>query len=113
MRLALFASVLTAIVMWFVLADTPARSQQSETKPATCQTCGQAKSCPHCGHPHGGWGGAHQWEYKCVHQSERPSKKAAEAMTEQFTGLGEEGWHLAKADGGFWCFSRMPVPPAQ
>jgi len=112
MRLALFASALTATIMWFALGNnTPARSQQSETKPATCQTCGQAKNCPSCGQAHHGWGGPHKWEYKCVHQSERPSKKAAEAMTEQFTGLGEEGWHLAKADGGFWCFTRMP--PAQ
>lgn len=107
MRLALFASALTALVMWFALGNTPARSQQAETKPATCQTCGQKKDCPYCGHPHAGWRGPHKWEYKCVHQSERASGKAAEAMTTQFNGLGEEGWRLAKADSGFWCFSRV------
>ncbi|MGD8606498.1 MAG: hypothetical protein PVH21_04350 [Myxococcales bacterium] len=108
MRLALFASLLTGIVMWFALGNTPARSQQPETKPAptTCQSCGQAKGCPYCGHPHG-WKGMHKWEYKCVHQSEKPSKKAAEAMSEQFTALGDEGWRLKKADDGFWCFARI------
>lgn len=113
MRLALFASLLTAIVMWFALGNAPARSQQSETKPASppCQTCGQGKDCPYCGHPHRGWPGPHKWEYKCVHQSERPNKKAADAMTEQFTALGDEGWRLKKADGGFWCFAR--IRPAQ
>jgi len=23
-----------------------------------------------------------------------------------FSGLGEEGWRLARADNGFWCFMR-------
>jgi hypothetical protein len=27
-------------------------------------------------------------------------------MTAQFSGPGEEGWRLAKADNGFWCFTR-------
>lgn len=106
MRLALLASALTAVVMWFALADTPARSQQAETKPMTCENCPRAKACPHCAHPHA-WKGQHRWEYKCVHQSERANNKAAEAMTAQFSGLGDEGWRLAKADNGFWCFSRM------
>jgi len=42
-----------------------------------------------------------------VHQSERASKKAAEEMSAQFSALGEDGWRLAKADAGFWCFSRV------
>lgn len=122
MRLALLASTLTAGVMWLTLGGTPAQSQ-TEAKPATCETCGRGTSCPYCakgadcphcmqgaaspnckGHPRYG---AHKWEYKCVHQSERANKKAAEAMTEQFNGLGEDGWRLAKADAGFWCFIRI------
>ncbi|MDH4281978.1 MAG: hypothetical protein OEV36_04955 [Myxococcales bacterium] len=107
MRLALLASALTAGVMWLALGGAPAQSQKEE-KSATCQTCGQGSSCPHCqGYPHHGWQGMHKWEYKCVHQSERPNKKAAEAMTEQFNGLAEDGWRLAKADDGFWCFHRI------
>jgi hypothetical protein len=116
MRFALLASALTAAAMWLALGGIPAQSQ-TEAKPATCQSCGKSGNCPHCakgtdcpyckGHPHRGWHGAHKWEYKCVHQSERANKKAAEAMSAQFSGLGEDGWRLAKADGGFWCFSRM------
>ncbi len=106
MRLALLASALTAVVMWFAMGDTPARSQQSPDTPAACPKCAMAKSCPQCGHGHG-WRAAHDWEYKCVHQSERASNKAAEAMTTQFNGLGEQGWRLAKADNGFWCFTRI------
>ena len=34
-------------------------------------------------------------------------KKAADAMSAQFSALGEDGWRLAKADAGFWCFSRV------
>lgn len=107
MRLALLASALTAVVMWFALGDTPARSQQADTKPVPCQTCARAKACPYCGQPPHGWKAQHRWEYKCVHQSDRASNKAAEAMTAQFNGLGDEGWRLAKADNGFWCFSRV------
>lgn len=122
MRLALLASTLTAGAMWFALGGAPAQSQ-TEAKPATCETCGRGTSCPHCakgadcphcmqgaacphckGHPRYG---AHKWEYKCVHQSERANKKAADVMTEQFNGLGEDGWRLAKADSGFWCFIRI------
>lgn len=124
MRLAVLASVLTAAAMWLALGGHPAQSQ-TEAKPATCEGCGKpacphcaagkdcphctyGKACPHCGkHPHGGWFGAHKWEYKCVHQSDRASKKAAEDMTAQFNALGGEGWRLAKADNGFWCFSRI------
>jgi hypothetical protein len=122
MRLALLASTLTAAAMWLALGGAPAQSQ-TEAKPATCATCGQGsggphcakgadcpyfadgKACPHCtGHPHFR---QHKWEYQCVHQSERANKKAADAMTEQFNALGEEGWRLAKADAGFWCFMRI------
>lgn len=107
MRLAFFASVLTAGIMWLALGGAPAQSQK-EAKPTTCQSCGQGSSCPHCkAHPHHGWQGMHQWEYQCVHQSERVSKKAAEAMTAEFNALGKDGWRLAKADGGFWCFHRI------
>jgi hypothetical protein len=105
MRLAALTSMLTAGLMWLALGGNPAQSQ-TEAKPATCQTCGKAgaSSCPHCkGH---GYHGAYKLEYKCVHQSERANKKAAEAMTAQFSGLGEGGWRLAKVDNGFWCFSR-------
>jgi hypothetical protein len=28
-------------------------------------------------------------------------------MTQQFSGLGAQGWKLVDADGGIWCFSRM------
>ncbi|MGB8330448.1 MAG: hypothetical protein WCE62_10000 [Polyangiales bacterium] len=119
MRIVLLASALTAGVIWLALGGAPVQSQ-TEAKPATCETCGQAGSCPYCAKgadcPHGKTCphckgnpryGAHKWEYKCVHQSERADKKAAEAMTEQFNGLGAEGWRLAKADNGFWCFMRM------
>jgi hypothetical protein len=117
MRLAALASMLTAGLMWLALGGNPAQSQsQSEKEPTACQTCGQggASSCPHCaakkGCPHckgHGFHGAHAFEYKCVHQSERANKKAADAMSAQFSGLGEDGWRLAKADNGFWCFSRF------
>jgi hypothetical protein len=117
MRFAALASMLTAGLMWLALGGNPAQSQsQSEKEPTACQPCGQggASSCPHCaakkGCPHGkghGYPGAHTFEYKCVHQSERANKKAADAMTAQFSGLGEDGWRLAKADSGFWCFSRV------
>jgi len=107
MRLALLTSVLTAGVMWLALGGNPAQSQ-TESKPAMCQSCGKTCDCPHRqGHPHHGWQGPHQWEYKCVHQSERPNKKAAEAMTHQFNALGKDGWRLTETDGGFWCFSRI------
>ena len=105
MRLAALSSILTAGLMWLALGGNPAQSQ-TEAKPATCQSCGKAgaSSCPHCkGH---GYHRAHKHEYKCVHQSERANKKAAEAMSAQFSGLGEEGWRLADVDSGFWCFSR-------
>ena len=70
----------------------------------TCATCAKGKACAHCGkgHPHHGKWGSHRWEYKCV----RPAKKP-EAMTKQFSGLGDQGWRLVEADGGIWCFSRM------
>jgi hypothetical protein len=79
----------------------------------TCPHCAEGKACPHCkqgkacahcgkGHPHHGHWGSHTWEYKCV----RPAKKP-EAMTQQFSGLGDQGWRLVEADGGVWCFSRM------
>ena len=82
------------------------------TEGKTCPHCKQGKACAHCGKGHahhgcqGKWG-SHKWEYKCVHQSERANKKAAEAMSAQFSGLGENGWRLAKADAGFWCFARV------
>ncbi|MBT8469322.1 MAG: hypothetical protein HKN10_17145 [Myxococcales bacterium] len=92
MRSVLFASALTASLMWLALGSAPAESQPD------------GKACAHCGkgHPHHGHWGAHKWEYKCV----RPGKKP-DAMTQQFSGLGAEGWRLAEADGGVWCFSRM------
>ncbi|MCZ6806000.1 MAG: hypothetical protein O7F08_03545 [Deltaproteobacteria bacterium] len=105
MRLALLASVLTAGAMWLALGGAPVRSQ-TEAAPSECATCGQAKACPHGAAKGHGWHHAHRHEYKCVHQSARTSKKAADAMTAQFSGLGEEGWRLAKADNGFWCFMR-------
>lgn len=130
MRSVLFASALTAGLMWLALGSAPVESQ-SDGKAASCQTCGQGAACPHCaagkdcphctdgktcphckqgkacahcgkGHPHHGKWGSHKWEYKCV----RPARKP-EAMTKQFSGLGAEGWRLVEADGGVWCFSRM------
>ncbi len=130
MRSVLLASALTAGVMWLALGSAPAESQ-SDGKAASCQTCGQSAACPHCAagkdcphrtegktcphckqgkasaqcgksHPHHGSWGSHTWEYKCV----RPAKKP-DAMTQQFSGLGDEGWRLVEADGGVWCFSRM------
>lgn len=106
MRLALLASVLTAGVMWFALGGAPVQSQTGAGA-TQCTTCGQGKVCPHCAGKGHGWHHAHKYEYKCVHQSERSSKKAADAMTAQFSGLGEDGWRLAKADNGFWCFKRV------
>ena len=106
MRYALLASVLTAGVMWFALGGAPVRSQ-TDTASSQCTTCGQAKACRHCAGKGHGWHQTHPYEYKCVHQSERTSKKAADAMSAQFSGLGEEGWRLAKADNGFWCFMRV------
>jgi len=122
MRFALLASSLTAAAMWFVLGGAPAQSQTA-AKPATCETCGAGSNCPHCAKgidcPHCKDGKAcphckghscyraHKFEYKCVHQSEREDKKAAAAMTSEFNALGADGWRLAKADDGFWCFSRI------
>ena len=103
MRLALFASALTAAAMWVALGGAPVLSQEEPTK-RPCATCAQSKACPPCGH---GSGHPHRYDYKCVHQSERTTKKAAEAMTAQFTSLGQDGWRLAKADNGFWCFMRV------
>lgn len=134
MRSVLLASALTAGVMWLALGGAPAQSQ-ADDKAASCETCAQGSDCPHCAEgktcphctegkacPHckqgktacthcgksqghhgcrGKWG-SHKWEYKCV----RPNKKP-EAMTKQFSGLGENGWKLAQADGGVWCFSRI------
>ena len=70
---------------------------------AACPHCAKGKSCTHCGHhgKHGKWG-AHKWDYKCV----RPQKKPAD-MTKQFKALGDQGWKLAEADGGIWCFVKM------
>jgi len=128
MRLTILASLFTAGAMWIALGGNPAQSQD-QAKPASCQTCGQSaagtscphcakgQSCPHCdqgkacahcnGGPHHGWHAFHKHEYKCVHQSERANKKAADEMSAQFSALGEDGWRLAKADAGFWCFSRV------
>lgn len=93
------------------------------TAGASCPHCTDGKDCPHCakgekacphsakgaacghcgkGHPrHGKWG-SHKWEYKCVLPPKKP-----DAMSKQFSGLGERGWRLVEADGGVWCFSRM------
>jgi hypothetical protein len=133
MRSVLLASALTAGVMWLVLDGTPAQSQtdagavscQTCAKGANCPHCAAGKDCPHCTEGkvcphckqgqacahcgkgqahrgcHGKWG-SHKWEYKCV----RPNKKP-DAMTKQFSGLGDEGWRLVEADGGIWCFSRI------
>jgi hypothetical protein len=116
MRLAALASILTAGVMWLALGGNPVQSQSS-SKPATCEACARkgggsecshCQGCPHCkGGSHHGWHGAHKWEYKCVHQSERANKKAAAAMTQQFSAMGEDGWSLSRADNGFWCFRRV------
>ena len=133
MRSVLLASALTAGVMWLALGGAPAQSQ-TDAAAASCQTCAQGADCPHCAagktcphctegkacphckqgkacahcgkskaHQgcHGKWG-SHKWEYKCV----RPAKKP-EAMTKQFSGLGDEGWKLMDADGGIWCFGRV------
>ena len=130
MRSVLLASVFTAGLLWLALGGAPAESQ-ADGKASSCQTCGQSAECPHCaagedcphctegkdcphckqgkacahcgkGHPHHGHWGSHKWEYKCV----RPGKKP-DAMTQQFSGLGDEAWRLVEADGGVWCFSRM------
>ena len=116
--------------MWLAFGGAPVQSQ-ADDKAVSCQTCAQGSSCPHCaagkecphcthgktcpyctqgkacahcgkGHGHHGKWGSHKWEYKCV----RPGKKP-DAMTKQFSGLGEEGWRLVEADGGIWCFSRV------
>ena len=72
-------------------------------KGKACPHCAKGKTCSHCGHHghHGKWG-SHKWDYKCV----RPPKKPAD-ITKQFKALGDEGWRLAEADGGIWCFSKM------
>lgn len=130
MRSVVLASALTAGLMWLAFGGAPAQSQADE-KAVSCQTCAQSGSCPHCaagkecphcthgktcpyckqgkgcahcgkGHGHHGKWGSHKWEYKCV----RPGKKP-DAMTKQFSGLGDEGWRLVEADGGIWCFSRV------
>ncbi len=130
MRSVVLASALTAGLMWLAFGGAPAQSQADE-KAVSCQTCAQSGSCPHCaagkecphcthgktcpyckqgkgcahcgkGHGHHGKWGSHKWEYKCV----RPGKKP-DAMTKQFSGLGDEGWRLVEADGGIWCFSRI------
>ncbi len=131
MRFAALGSIVTAGLMWLALGGMPAQSQTKKSseasacqscgkgtacegcaKGAACQgACGQAKSCPYHDGGHGWPRGGHPHEYKCVHQSERPSGKAADAMSAQFSALGAEGWHLAKADNGFWCFKR-PKPAA-
>lgn len=122
MRFALLASVLTAGAMWLALGGAPAQSQ-TDAKAVSCQTCGQGAACPHCPQGkacsncgkgqgkgkaqqgcHGKWG-SHKREYKCV----RPTKKP-DAMSQQFSGLGEDGWRLVQADGGVWCFSRIRSP---
>ena len=134
MRSVLLASALPAGAMRLALGGAPAQSQ-ADDKAASCETCAQGSDCPHCAEgktcPHctdgkacpyckqgksacthcgksqghhgcrGKWG-SHKWEYKCV----RPNKKP-EAMTKQFSGLGEKGWKLVQADGGVWCFSRI------
>ncbi|MBW1754785.1 MAG: hypothetical protein JRJ80_01300 [Deltaproteobacteria bacterium] len=133
MRSVLLVSALTAGVMFLAFGGTPAQSQTAG-KDVSCQTCAKGDDCPHCAagkdcphctegktcpyckqgktctkcgkdkaHQgcHGKWG-SHKWEYKCV----RPAKKP-DAMTKQFSGLGEEGWKLVEADGGIWCFSRI------
>ena len=133
MRSVLLASALTAGVMWLAFGSAPAESQ-TDAKTVSCQTCGQGGECPHCvagkncphcnegktcphctqgkacahcgkgkAHHrcHGKWG-SHKWEYKCI----RPGKKP-DAITKQFSGLGDAGWRLVEADGGIWCFSRV------
>ena len=125
MRSVLLASALTAGVMWLAFGGTPAESQ-TDGKAVSCQTCAQGADCPHCAagkdcphctegkacpyckqgkaHQgcHGKWG-SHKWEYKCV----RRQAKKPDAMTKQFSGLGDEGWRLVGADGGIWCFGRV------
>ncbi len=131
MRSVLLASALTAGVMWVAMGGAPAQSQ-ADDKAVSCQTCAQGSDCPHCAagktcphctegktcpyckqaktcsdcgkskHScHGKWG-SHKWEYKCLRAPKKP-----DAMSEQFSGLGEEGWRLVQADGGIWCFSRI------
>ena len=130
MRSVFLALVLVAGLIWAASGSAPAQSQ-TDGKAVSCQTCGNTAACPHCsagqdcprcaegtacakcnqgeacghrgkGHPHHGKWGSHNWDYKCV----RPAKKP-EAMTQQFSGLGAEGWRLVEADAGLWCFSRM------
>jgi hypothetical protein len=109
MRLAVITSIITAAAMWLALGGSPVLSQKQQTGAMKCESCGQCKKCPHCGKG-GGWHhNVHEYEYKCVHQSERANKKAADAMSAQFSTLGAEGWRLSKADGGFWCFKRVKV----
>lgn len=119
MRLAALASLLTAGLIALAMAVAPMLSH-ADSPAASCSTCGKGKStapssCPRCdngkscssckgdgyrGH-HGTWG-AHKWEYKCV----RPGKKT-DAMSQQFTAMGDQGWLLKEAEGGIWCFARM------
>jgi len=132
MRSVLFTSAF-AVLTWLALGGSPAQAQ-ADDKAVSCQTCAQGSSCPHCaegkncphcdegktcphckqgkacahcgkGKAHHGchdkWG-SHKWEYKCI----RPAKKP-DAMTKQFSGLGDQGWKLVEADGGIWCFSRI------
>lgn len=114
MRLAALVSIVTAGLMWLALGGVPVHSQTApkSAEAGACQGCCKGKSCPYHGAGHGWHHGGHPHEYKCVHQSERPSNKAADAMTAQFNALGADGWHLAKADSGFWCFKR-PKPASQ
>jgi len=107
MRLALVTSAITAAAMWLVLGGSPAESQKKNQKTAQCEYCSHDHACPHCKKAgHGAHHHSHRYEYKCVHQSERANKKAAQQMSDQFTALGQEGWRLSKADNGFWCFKR-------
>jgi len=132
MRSVLFTSAF-AVLTWLALGGSPAQAQ-ADDKAVSCQTCAQGSSCPHCAEGkncphcnegktcphckqgkacahcgkgkahqgcHGKWG-SHKWEYKCI----RPAKKP-DAMTKQFSGLGDQGWKLVEADGGIWCFSRI------
>ena len=118
MRLAAFASLVAAGLTWLALGGVPASSQTADADPS-CQTCRKSKACPHCaatkdcphcdragegagsGHHHAHHGHAPRWEYKCVRAGKKP-----EALGEQLTGLGTEGWRLIDGDGGTWCLGR-------
>ena len=134
MRIAAFASLLLAGIVWLALGGFPT-SSRADNHESTCESCAKStgagecpycaagegcphcekgQTCPHCDkkgtcphcarHGHHGHHGA--WPHKWEYKCVRPTRKP-EDTTKQFNALGAEGWRLKQADGGLWCFARM------